>query len=105
MFTAEITSIPASSSSSTSCQRFSLRDPGTLVCANSSTRAIPGCRASTASTSISSNVAPRYSSVARGMTSSPSSSAMVCGRACGSANPTTTSAPRSARRCPSLSMA
>jgi hypothetical protein len=42
MLTAEITSMPASSSSSTSCQRFSLREPGTLVCANSSTRAICG---------------------------------------------------------------
>ena len=56
MLTAEITSIPASSISSTSCQRFSLREPGTLVCANSSTRAISGRRASTASTSISSKV-------------------------------------------------
>ena len=54
MLTAEITSIPASSSSSMSCQRFSLREPGTLVCANSSTRAISGRRASTASRSISS---------------------------------------------------
>ena len=42
---------------------------------------------------------------ARGTTSRPSSSALVCGRPCGSANPTTTSAPRSARRCPSPSMA
>ena len=39
MFTVEMTSMPASSSSSTSCQRFSLRDPGTLVWASSSTSA------------------------------------------------------------------
>ena len=39
MLTVEMTSIPASSSSSTSCQRFSLREPGTLVCASSSTSA------------------------------------------------------------------
>ena len=35
--------------------------PGTLVCASSSTSATSGVRARTASTSISSNVAPRYS--------------------------------------------
>ena len=34
--------MPAASSSSTSCQRFSLREPGTLVCASSSTRATCG---------------------------------------------------------------
>ena len=64
-----MTVIPASSSSSTSCQRFSLREPGTFVCASSSTSATSGLRASTASTSISSNVAPRYSMAARGTTS------------------------------------
>ncbi|HAW43236.1 MAG TPA: hypothetical protein DCW65_11045, partial [Klebsiella pneumoniae] len=32
------TSIPASSSSSTSCQRFGWREPGALLCASSSTR-------------------------------------------------------------------
>ena len=37
-----MTSMPASSSSSTSCQRFSLREPGTLVCASSSTSATCG---------------------------------------------------------------
>ena len=50
----EITVIPASSSSSTSCQRFSFRDPGTFVWASSSTSATCGRRARTASTSISS---------------------------------------------------
>ena len=43
MLTVEITSMPASSSSSTSCQRFSCRDPGTFVWASSSTRATFGC--------------------------------------------------------------
>ena len=53
MLTVEMTSMPAASSSSMSCQRFSFRDPGTLVCASSSTRATCGRRARTASTSIS----------------------------------------------------
>ena len=66
MLTVEITSMPASSSSSTSCQRFSLRLPGTLVCASSSTSTTSGLRARIASTSISSNVWPRYSSDAAG---------------------------------------
>ena len=42
MFTVEMTSMPASSSSSTSCHRFSLRDPGTFVWASSSTSATSG---------------------------------------------------------------
>ncbi len=60
MLTVVITSIPASSSSSTSCQRFSLREPGTFVWAYSSTSATAGARARTASTSISSKSAPRW---------------------------------------------
>src|SRR5262249_50096166 len=48
MLTVEMTSMPASSSSSTSCQRLALREPGTLVCASSSTSATSGLRASTA---------------------------------------------------------
>ena len=55
MLTVEMTSMPASSSSNTSWYRFSFRLPGTLVCASSSTNATFGCRASAASTSISSN--------------------------------------------------
>ena len=58
-FTLLITSMPAFSSSSTSCQRLALRLPGTLVCASSSTMAICGLRASTASRSISSKAVPR----------------------------------------------
>ena len=61
-FRVEMTVIPASSSSATSCQRFSFREPGTFVCASSSTSATSGRRASSASTSISSSVVPRYSS-------------------------------------------
>ncbi len=62
MLSVVMTSIPASRSSSTSSQRLAWRpDPGTLVWASSSTRATLGWRASTASRSISSNVAPRYS--------------------------------------------
>ncbi len=66
MLTVEITLMPASSSSWTSCHRLWLRDPGTLVWASSSTRAISGCRASRASRSISSNRAPRWSTLAAG---------------------------------------
>ena len=40
--TVVITSMPAPSSSSTSCHRFSWREPGTLVCASSSTSATCG---------------------------------------------------------------
>ena len=61
MFSVEITVMPASSSASTSSQRFSCREPGTFVCASSSTSATSGRRARIASTSISSNVVPRYS--------------------------------------------
>ena len=59
MLTVVMTSMPAASSSSMSCQRLALREPGTLVWASSSTSATFGRRASTASTSISVNVAPR----------------------------------------------
>ena len=45
MLTVEMTSIPASSSSSTSCQRFSCLAPGMLVWASSSTSATAGRRA------------------------------------------------------------
>ena len=58
MLTVVMTSMPASSSSSTSCQRFSCRLPGMFVWASSSTSATAGLRASTASRSISSNVVP-----------------------------------------------
>ena len=72
MFSVEMTVMPASSSSSTSCQRFSCGEPGTFVWASSSTSATAGRRARIASTSISSNVVPRYSTVLRGTTSRPS---------------------------------
>ena len=42
MFTVEMTSIPASSSSSTSSHRLWFREPGTFVWASSSTRATSG---------------------------------------------------------------
>ena len=44
MLSVEMTSMPASSSSSTSCQRFSLREPGALVWAYSSTSTTSGRR-------------------------------------------------------------
>ena len=59
MLTVVMTSMPAASSSSTSCGPLWWRLPGTFVCASSSTKATAGLRASTASTSISGNVVPR----------------------------------------------
>jgi hypothetical protein len=56
------TSMPASSSSSTSCQRFGWREPGALVCASSSTSSSPGRRFSAASRSNSCELTPRCSS-------------------------------------------
>ncbi len=97
MLSVEMTSMPASSSSSTSCQRFSLREPGTFVCASSSTRATCGRRASTASISISSNVVPRYSTRRRGMTSSRPPARPSARRPCVSTKPTTTSVAALAR--------
>ncbi len=44
MLTVEMTSMPASRSSSTSCQRFWWRAPGTLVWASSSTSTTSGAR-------------------------------------------------------------
>ncbi len=49
------TSMPAASSSSTSCQRFGWREPCALLCASSSTRTSCGRRASAASRSNSSS--------------------------------------------------
>ena len=105
MFSVEMTSMPASRTSSTSCQRFSLREPGTLVCASSSMSTTWGRRAMTASTSISSNVEPRYSIVVRGTTSRSRTWSSVFGRPWVSYRPMTTSVPRVWRRQPSLSMA
>ena len=99
-----ITSMPASRISSMSCQRFSRGEPGTLVCASSSTMATCGWRAITASVSISSMTTPRYSMRRRGICSRPASSSAVCGRPWVSTNPTTTSVPRSSRRCASSSI-
>ncbi len=59
MLTVVITSMPESRSRSTSSARFSVRLPGTLVCASSSTHTTAGCRAITASVSISVKVDPR----------------------------------------------
>ncbi len=69
MLSVEITSMPASSSCSTSCQRFSLREPGALVWAYSSTSTTSGRRARMASTSISCSTVSRYSTSRRGITS------------------------------------
>ncbi len=103
-FTAQITLIPASMSASTSSQRFRNLEPGTFVCASSSTSATVGRRASTASTSISRSVTPRYSIARVGTLSSPSSNAAVSARPWVSMKPTTTSTPRCRSACASVSM-
>ncbi len=72
MFSVEMTSIPASRRSSTSCQRFWCREPGAFVCASSSTSAISGARASAPSRSISSRTTPRCSTLRRGSIGRPS---------------------------------
>jgi len=59
MLTVVMTSIPARRICSTSSARFSCPLPGTLVWASSSTQTTAGCRAITASVSISVKVAPR----------------------------------------------
>ena len=69
-FSVVMTLIPASRSSSTSCQRFSCSTPGAFVCANSSTRTISGRRSKIAGRSISSKCWPRYSIWRRAMISS-----------------------------------
>ncbi len=81
MLTVEITSIPAASSSSTSCHRFSFRLPGMLEWASSSINATVGARSRMASTSISSKLVPRYSIRRRGTTSRSLTCSWVLGRA------------------------
>ena len=106
MLTVLTTAMPASNSSRTSCHRFSWRpEPGTLVWASSSTSTTSGRRASTASVSISSKAAPRYSTTLRGTTGRSRISSAVCGRPWVSTKPMTTSVPRWWRRQPSSSMA
>ena len=82
MFTVEITSIPASSSSSTSCHRFSFRLPGMFEWASSSMSATLGARARIASTSISSKLVSRYAMRRRGITSRSRICSSVLGRPC-----------------------
>ena len=75
-------------------------------CARARRRArTSGRRASTASTSISSNSVSRYSILRRGTTSRSPSCSAVRARPWVSTMPTTTSVPRSWRRRPSLSIA
>ena len=87
------TSMPAARSSWMSCQRFGCREPGTFVCASSSTRISAGCRANAASRPNSSSVRSWYAIFARGRIGSSESSASVSLRPCVSSSPTTTSLP------------
>src|SRR5579871_1292607 len=99
------TLMPLSRIASTSCQRFSRSEPGTLVCASSSTSTHCGWRAMMASVSISSNVAPRYVMALRGTVSRPATCSSVPLRPCVSTYPMTTSWPRCVlRRFPSFSI-
>src|SRR5688572_4964402 len=97
--------MPASSSSSTSENRFGWRLPGAFVCASSSTRTSAGRRARTASRSISSRRVPRYSTMRRGSTSKPSRRASVSRRPWASTTPTTTSTPSRRRSWAACSIA
>ena len=106
MFTVEMTSMPAASSSSTSCHRFSLRLPGTLVWASSSTRATSGRRARTAVEVHLLELGALDGSAGAGGRPRGRRSARRSSPGRGSRRrPTTTSVPRSRRRRPSLSMA
>src|ERR1039458_6205170 len=80
MFSVESTSISASRSCSTSWKRLACRLPSMLVCASSSISTTSGLRARIASTSISSNSVPLYSSSLRGTCSSCSASSAVRAR-------------------------
>ena len=87
--------MPASSSSSTSCQRLGWREPGTLECASSSTRISAGLRASAASRSNSLERACRGSSTSlqRQQLEALRAGPAVSARPWVSTMPTTTSTP------------
>ncbi len=87
------TSMPASNSSSTSCQRLGWREPLALLCASSSMRISAGRRASAASKSNSRIWRLRWWMRFRGRAVSPSSKAAVSLRPCVSTTPTSTSNP------------
>jgi hypothetical protein len=84
MFTVVNTSMPASSSSSTSCQRLAFRPPAWLVWASSSTRDSWGSRSSSQSVSISANGRPPTLAIRLGATSCPAARSSVARRPCGS---------------------
>ncbi len=99
------TSMPAASSSCTSCQRLAWRLPGALVCASSSTSAKAGAHASRPSRSISSRVTPRYWLRSMGCCNKPASSASVSPRPWVSTTPATTCTPWRCWACAACSMA
>ena len=104
--TVEITVIPASSSSSTSCQRLGFLLPGVLVWASSSTSTTWGWRAQHRVDVEFGELAAAVVDVAgAGSISMPSSSSAVFLRPCVSTTAATTSVPRSSRRCASPSIA
>ena len=106
MLTVEMTSMPASSSSSTSCQRFSFREPGHVGVGELVDEHEVG---PAAQDGVDVHLVERAAAVLdrapRGTTSRSPICSAVRGRPCVSTKPTTTSVPRSRRRRPSLSMA
>ena len=87
--------MPASRISSTDCQRFSWRVPGTLVCASSSTSTECGTpRDHRVGVELRRTSRRDTRSSWSATRSSPSISAIVSGRRCGSTKPMTTSSPR-----------
>ncbi len=97
--------MPASSNSSTSCQRFGWREPGALLCASSSIRIRAGRRARAASRSNSATSRPRWLIRRGGCVASPASSAAVSLRPWVSTTPIRISSPCARSRCASVSMA
>ena len=98
------TSMPASRSSSTSCQRLGWRQPGALVWASSSINATCGRRASIASRSNSVRVWAPWAMDWRGRISKGAVSATVSARPWVSMTPATTSVPPASMAAPCRSI-
>jgi len=94
MFRVEMTSIPASRISPTSCHRFSLREPGTLVCASSSTSTWRGCGEDRVDVHLLEGLVPVLE-VPAGHDLEVAHLGAVLARPWVSTTPTTTSVPRS----------
>ncbi len=85
--------MPASSSSTTSCQRFACREPGALVCASSSSRSSAGCGRARRPGRTRGGACPGTRPRAGQSRSRPSARAAVSARPWVSTQPMTTSTP------------